>query len=820
MHRKWLLALCLALALPAAAPQSAHAFDWLGRIELEAEGLDDDDPQQRLKAVRNLQRYAIEWTRKHLLKALEDSDINVRSAAGRVLAKHKVVEAVPTITRWLAESDVQSKQVAADILGELGVKEGLPALIRSLGDPDPAVRVHAVMALGKIGGESIIVPLVTRLEDDKPNVRQAAVQELKELGDARAVVPLVGLFDDSSLDVRVAAIGAVGFLKDTTAVPALLREFNERIEVVRIAAVTALGNLHAQQALPDLLVEIDRGGTALRGKVAYSMAQIATAYPGNPDSLRALTKLVELLANDRMRHAAKEALLVSGPAAVPRLIDHLNGKIAGHPPTAVELLLLLADKRATPALIAELDRGRISQSIILDALAEIGDSTALLPILALLENQDPKVRLEAMETLGPMLGEQSEAADVIADHLDDSDPAIQNLAARYLGQTRSRASVPRLTALVQEAKSPALRATALVALGQIGDPAAVQVALKILKDGPPPLRPIAADVISEISAPESIKTLLPLATDARLPHQSLAIEALGAALRGSNNEDAAAKLQVIATARRPKPALAAIEALASMPLDSNKNLLLKLAAGAQPSRKRAAIMALGAQRETRALPLLRRALQSRNDALAAAAAWSIAEIGDTGSMPHLTRACGSAGMATAVNASAAVSLLATSKDSKLLKSLLLHRTSLVRVNAIMGLARLGDASRSAKLISLMKTDRSWLVRRAAIWALSILGLAKDEVAMMAKTEHRPLVRQAAIDAASGAFVPAKRDNWTVFRIVDARADDKAVAEEGRFFVGADGIATAARSHSRGRIVYQHCPAGPYVAGALSELTSY
>jgi HEAT repeat protein len=177
-------------------------------------------------------------------------------------------------------------------------------------------------------------------------------------------------------------------------------------------------------------------------------------------------------------------------------------------------------------------------------------------------------------------------------------------------------------------------------------------------------------------------------------------------------------------------------------------------------------------------------------------------------------------MATAVNASAAVSLLATSKDSKLLKSLLLHRTSLVRVNAIMGLARLGDASRSAKLISLMKTDRSWLVRRAAIWALSILGLAKDEVAMMAKTEHRPLVRQAAIDAASGAFVPAKRDNWTVFRIVDARADDKAVAEEGRFFVGADGIATAASSDSRGRIVYEHFPAGPYVAGALSELTSY
>ncbi len=822
MHRKLLLALCLATALPAATSKSAHAFDWLGRIELEAEGLDADDPQLRLKAVRNLQRYAIEWTKKHLLRALQDPDINVRSAAARVLAKHRVVEAVPTITRWLAESDVQSKQVAADILGELGVKEGLPALIRSLGDPDPAVRVHSVKALGNIGGDSIIVPLVTRLEDDKPTVRQAAVQELRELGDARAVVPLVGLFDDSTLDVRVAAIGAVGFLNDTTAVPALLREFSARIEAVRIAAVTALGNLHAKEALADLLVEIDRSGsgTALRGKVAYSMAQIATAHPSHADSQRSLTTLVELLADDRMRHAAKEALLVSGPAAVPRLIDHLNGKIGGHPPTAVELLLLLADKRATPALIAELDRGRISQSIILNALAEIGDTRALLPVLGLLENQDPKVRLEAMQTLGPMLSEQSEAADVIADHLDDSDPAIQKLAARYLGQTRSQAAVPRLTALVEDSKRPALRATALVALGRIGDPAAAKVALRILKAGPPALRHIAADVISEVADPASIKVLLPMATDPKLPYQSLAIEALGAALRGTSNADAATKLQSIAQARRLQPALAAIEALASMPQDSSTHLLLKLAAGAQPSRKRGAIVALGAQKEKGAVPLLRRALQSRNDRLAAAAAWSLAEIGDSKSMPHLTQACSSPALATAVNSSAAVSILATQQETKLLRSLLMHRTSLVRVNAIMGLAHLGDTGRSKKLISLMSKDRSWLVRRAAIQGLSMLGIAKDEIAMAAKTEHRPLVRNAALDAASGPFVPAKRDNWTVFRIVDANADDKAVAEEGRFFVGADGIATAASSDARGRIVYEHFPSGSYVAGALSELTSY
>jgi HEAT repeat protein len=820
MHRKLLLILCLAAALPTVSQRDAHAFDWLGRIELEAEGLKSDDPQLRLKAVRSLGRYEIDWTRKHLLGALNDPDVNVRSAAGRLLAKHNVVEAVPTITRWLAESDVQSKQVAADILGEIGAKEGLPALIRSLGDPEPSVRVHAVMALGKIGGESIIVPLVTRLEDDKPSVRQAAVNELRELGDARAVVPLVGLFDDSTLDVRVAAIEAVGFLKDPNAVPALLREFKDSIPLVRIAAVTAMGNLHAKQALPELLVELDRSGSALRGKIAFSLAQIATAYPGEADSQRALTKLVEMLADDGLKNAAKEALLVSGPAAVPKLIDHLNGKIAGNPAIAVELLVLLADKRATPALIAELDRGRISQSIILNALAELGDSRALLPVLALLDNEDPKVRLQAMQTLGPMLDATSEASDVIAEHLGDSDPAIQNLAARFLGQTRSRSAVPKLTALVNDATSPTLRATALVALGQIGDPNSLQVALRILKEGPQSLRSIATDVISEVADPSTAATLMPLATNSKLPYQSLAIEALGAALRGANNERAAETLHTIAKGRRLLPALAATEALAGMHGSAPKNAMLKLAASARPSRKLAALIGLGALQDKRALPLLRQELQGGSHVVSAAAAWSIAEIGDVASMPHLLRACKSTSVATAVNASAGVAMLATKKHQDELASLLLHRTSLVRVNAIMGLARLGDTSRGKKLITMMSSDRSWLVRRAAIRALAMLGLAKDEIAQAAKSEHNAQVRQTALLAGKSVFVPAKRDRWTVFRIVDAKADDKAVAAESRFFVGTDGLATAATSDPRGRIVYEHFAAGPYVTGALSELAGF
>lgn len=821
MRCKLLLSVCLAIALPTTTGTStSHAFDWLGRIELEAEGLDSEDPQKRLKAVRDLQRYAIEWTRKHLLRALHDPDVNVRSAAGRVLAKHNVVEAIPTITKWLAESDSQSKQIAADILGELGAKEGLPALIRSLGDQDPAVRVHSVIALGKIGGETIIVPLVTRLEDEKATVRQAAVQELRKLGDARAVVPLVGLFDDSPLAVRIAAIEAVGFLNDPAAVPALLRALKNHIEPIKIAAVRALGNLRAKQALPELLVELGATGTSLNAKVAHSLAQIARAHPEEQDSERAITKLVELLSEDRSRHAAKEALLAAGPSAVPKLIDHLDGKISGHPSTAVQLLLLLGDKRATPALIAELDRGRISQNIVLEALGKIGDNRALLPVLALLDDSDPKVRLQAMKTLGPMLGAHNEAADVIADRLKDGDPAIQKLAAQYLGKTRSRSAVPALSQLVRTAKAPSLRATALVALGQIGDSTGAEVALSVLQNGPEALRPIAADVMSELANPKTVATLLRLAGNSKVSYQSLAIEVLGASLRDSSNTAAEELLREIAVGHRLLPALAAMEALAAINRKSNSALLLKLAKSGHLGRQRAALTALGALREKAAIPFLREALHSGSDSIAAAAAWSLAEIGGTKSLPHLVRGSKSRGLATAVNASAALARLATNKQKEAVVALLHHRTSLVRVNAIMGIARLGDTSQGAKLEKLMVTDSSWLVRVAAIRALSMLGLAGEKIESASKLDHRIEVQRAAIDASTAAFSPAPRDNWTVFRIVDAKADDRAVPQEARFFVGSDGIATVAHSDQRGRIVYEHFPAGRYIAGALGDLQRY
>lgn len=820
-----LMSLCLALALSAAQPHDAQAFDWLGQIELAAEGLQSEDAQLRLKAVSELQGYAIEWTRDYLLTALGDSDVNVRAAAGRILAKHRVRRAIPIITAWLSEADIQSKQVAADILGELGNAKAAPALVRSLGDPDPSVRVHAILALGKIGGDSVIVPLVTRLEDTKGEVRGAAVQVLRELGDARAVIPLVGLFNDPSLDVRTAAMEAVGVLGEESAAAALLRELREnrdRAERVKIAAVTALGNLEAESALPDLLIELETGSSDLRAKVAYSLAQIASAHEANPQSQQALTRLVESLGDNRMRNAAREALLRAGPTGVPVLIDYLEGKLAkGDPLVAVELLQKLDDKRATPVLITELERARVPQRVVMQALRSLGDARALLPLLALLEDSEPAVRKRAMLAIRPLLTPESEAADLIAERLEDPDLEIRVLAADYLGAMRARSAAAPLAALVRNGKEPTLRAHALAALGQIGDRSATPLALQVLQEGPAELRPLAADVLTELSDPGALAPLMKLAKDQRSSYRHLAITSLGAVVRDTNSEGASALLQDIALSGRRSDAVGALEALSGMKASkSAARTVAKLSQSLDPELRLAALVALGSMGASSSREVLRRVVQSGTDADAAAAAWSLGQLGDRESIPALLTATRRSGLAAPVNASAALVKLARPEDRKAVRLLLLHRLPLVRVNAMLTLATLGDKSAGQKLVKSLRQDPSYLVRIAALRALSMLGLGADVIAERAEKDAHADVRQAAKARIKQPFQPKARDNWMVFRVVDSKADDKPVPRELRFFVGSDGVATVAHSDALGRIVYQDFPPGPFVEGAVSDLSRF
>jgi HEAT repeat protein len=834
-------AACAALValLMRAAPAAAWSFDWIGRVEVDAENLKSDDPKERLDAVTALANYDVAYTAPYLMKALKDDDAAVRLEAGRVLGRGGARQAAPLIVEWLGDASPATRAAAADILGDLGGDEATAALVRTLGDSDATVRLRAVAALGKIGvrGQaSVVVPLISRLEDEKADVRRMAVEQLEALHDKRAVIPLVALFGDSSLEVRKAAVRAVGQLGDRTAVPALVRLLGDPSEEVRTLAVGALGNLGAVDAV-DTLVELLGGGSdPFRAKVAYALGQIAKAPDAGAAGDTAVTALVKALSTPSLRTAAREALAVAKTAAVPALVASLEGRVEGDPTTAVELLKDAADARATDALVAELDRGRVAQSLVLEALGATGDPRALLPVLGLLGSKDAQVRLAAMTALRPLLGQDPRAADVLIERLDDDDLEVRILAAEYLGVLRAPRAAARLASLSGAGNPPRLRHAAIDSLGEIGDPRGAPALVAVLRDGPADLHRAAADALSYLAAPSTADALYALAAADRGPTRHHVVRALGSVLR-ARPDDRARKLFAELAVDAPTPvALAAIAGTAAMGDPRDVPSLVELARAGAPDRRRAAVWALGELRASDAASLaaIDDALAAKDDRLGGDAAWALGEIAAGGGaglaavaspdgQARLAYAIRRGGWAASADACAAIARIAETSghpaiDARVTAALEVAITDQSRVVRIDAARALGAAGASgAKLsepallgLANAAGDPSAQVRAAAVRALRTLDAAKVALPAAAKAA----LARASSDGdphvvAAAARVPAAvpRDEWRSFYVVDPDADDSPVRQEPYFVLGSDGLAWATYTDARGELTSEHFPTG-------------
>ena len=830
-----------ALAGPGQTHASDFDFAWLGKIELEAAGLTSADTRERREAVAALASYDISLTRPHLLRALGDSDRRVRHEAGRILGKHGAVEITPAIIRWLEDPDSELKQDAVEILGLLATDAAITALVRTLGDVDERVRKKAVEALGRVGTPAVIVPLIGRLDDDRFEVRQAAIEELERIGDPRALIPVVGAFDDTSGAVRKVAIRAVGRLGDPAATPALLRLLRDPDEDLRRAAVAALGNLAPAEATGELIDELSgRHSDAYLAEVAYALSKIArrAAVPPTTGSdatatperraqaaARAMEALVAALARRSLRPAAREALRNAGPVAVPALVAHLAGDIDGDAATVVEILRDIGVPDATPALINELERGRIDLALVLDALEAAGDRRALRPILGLLsaDNGNLPLRLRAMEALRP-IADDVRAADILVSLLDDADREIRILAAEYLGLMRSRRAVPALLARLGPEQPQRLRLAAVDALGEIGAPEAIDALIELLASGPAFLHPAAASALIYIGDDTRVRPLLALARDAHAPGRVQAVRSLGGILRSRATTEARELALTLAQSSELPVSLAAIEALGAMGDAHTAPALRKLLSG-DVHRRRAAVAALGNLGDDAALPALLEALDDGDDRVSGDAAWALAKLADVRAIDALARATRRRGWASTINATAALARYAAPEHAQHLLPLLQHRERLVRLGAATGLGRMRARAALEPLRVRLSDDPSPLVRAASARALSRIATQRDQAVAkaLAHTRDNDLderVRAAAQAALSGAFEPPARTDWRSFQVIDADRDHRPVPQAAYFLLAADGLATAHYSDARGYVTEEQFPPGAHLFVPRSQVARY
>ena len=833
---------------------TAHAdkFNWEGQVEVDAADLRSADDKKRIDAVRLLAMDDIQLSQPFLLVALADKDLTVRSEAAKALGLGASVAAVPVMIEWLADADARIRAIAAEALGEIGGPQATQALTRTLGDADPAVRQRAVRALGKIGmrgNPGVVAALIPRLEDDKADVRRETVDQLEQLGDKRAVIPLVSRFNDTSRDVVKAAVRAVGRLGDRAAVPALIRLTSDTDENVRTSAVGSLGQLGAIEAIDALTEQLGSGVMdTFRGKVAYALGQIAAAPGAGKPGEDAMRVLVESLAFAPSRNQAKEALRIAGRIAVPALVAHLGGRIKGDPTSAVILLGEHGDARATAALTAELERGRVAMPLVLEALGATHDPGAIVPVLGAVSNKDAGIRIAAMAALRPLLGSDARAGDVLIERLGDDDLEVRILAAEYLGTLQFAAAAPKLLTLAGPSNPTRLRHASIDALGEIGttspSPAASQLLVGVLREGPSELHLAAAAALARTADPGAIAALVQLAETERGPALHEVVRALGGTLRGHPDASGIRTLRMLAQGANVKVAVAAIAGLAAAGALAEAPFLRSLVVEGAADRRRAAAWALGELHDTGSVASLLDVLGIHDDRLVGDAVWSLGEIASAAPtkvevarlFERFTFLASKGSWAAAIDGSAALARTLwavprdqrTSQRASLLK-LAFHKSRLVRINVALALSSLTGEDEAAKaLIQLLSADPSPHVRAAAADGLARLaaGASKPEItaALEAAARAEPDAAQQARIRADLARPPVQvaRSEWRNLYIVDVGAADARVRQEPFFIHGDDGVVWASYTDARGELTSEHMPPniGPANVWSASRESEY
>ncbi len=122
-------------------------------VEFLFGGLDDEDPIQRLNAVRSLIDVQLlsGGVSTRLLAGLDAADPRLRSAAAQVLGQAQVADAVPALLEAVSDDDPQVRWSAVISLGRMGTVESRDALQGLLDDDDGTVAYYAQWALDRLG---------------------------------------------------------------------------------------------------------------------------------------------------------------------------------------------------------------------------------------------------------------------------------------------------------------------------------------------------------------------------------------------------------------------------------------------------------------------------------------------------------------------------------------------------------------------------------------------------------------------------------------------------------------------------------------------
>lgn len=326
-----------------------------------------------------------------------------------------------SVSKWFQErslhsNDMNTRIAAIEKLAVAGEADSEPLLLEALNDASMAVRTVAAGALGAVGGTESIAPLLQIcLKEKDMGIRQEALSSLEKIDQAYATEFLLGELDNENVPVAQAAGWSLrklswNDLDDTqkarvaivrsdwdevadygsAAVVPLEIVFRNGTDRTRSDAAEALGQIGTDESVHSLVALL--GDYGIKQSSRELAGRSLRRYCGDEltDAQNALIciSLGEWDAVVTLGAAAVEPLASALPYAA--LCNHAARSLIRIGPAGLEALVSLVKNPSVSPTVRE------AASI---ALAEIGDSRAIGPLLLMLTDSDMAVRHAAVWTL-------------------------------------------------------------------------------------------------------------------------------------------------------------------------------------------------------------------------------------------------------------------------------------------------------------------------------------------------------------------------------------------------------------------------------------
>ncbi|MGI9166487.1 MAG: HEAT repeat domain-containing protein [Pyrinomonadaceae bacterium] len=313
------------------------------------------------------------------------------------------------------------------------------------------IRSSAVYWLGQVGGEQAFLAELVRNETEEKKLRRQAAHAIGESRDRSALTTLQSLYDAvKDLEVRRGIIRAAGNNQDQDAALAFLLKVakSDPERQARRTAVQQLAEFDRANVVEELMkIYSTDADSDVKRAVLHALAQTKSA-----GAQARLLNLARTEANPELRKRAIHVLAERGEAVIGDLIS-------------------LYDAERVPEV----------RRTVLQSLSEIKGTRVedkLFEVARADESLD--LRRQAIRLLGERAGKRSLEFLSATAQSTDGNTEVQIQAVRAISERKAEEAVPLLIKIARTHANQLVRKQAIRALGESGDPRAVEFFREVL----------------------------------------------------------------------------------------------------------------------------------------------------------------------------------------------------------------------------------------------------------------------------------------------------------------------------------------------------